>query len=92
MTCKAEEQALADMRLRQIEAAYHAQLETAKAEVDVLRSDARIFDWAAVRLTEAMVRCWDTRCALAADALEQCKKKARNREAVARLSAAESFF
>ncbi|MGZ4847107.1 MAG: hypothetical protein ACXV2B_04515 [Halobacteriota archaeon] len=86
MPCEAEERALAEVRLRRREATYHAQLETAKAELDVLKSDARIYDWGAVRLAEAMVRCWDTRCTQAENTLERCKKQARNRRVVTQLS------
>ncbi len=77
MTCEAEERALAEIRLRRLDAAYHAQLEAAKAELDVLRSSARIYDWGAVRLAEALTRCWDSRCAQAENALERCKQQAR---------------
>lgn len=86
MPCEAEEQALATMRLHRLRAAYYVQHETALAELDVLRSDARIYDWGAVRFAETLMRCWDSRCAQAEGALERCKGRTRNKKAAARLS------
>ncbi|MGZ4903784.1 MAG: hypothetical protein ACXVIG_04385 [Halobacteriota archaeon] len=86
MPCKAEEQALATVRLHRLRAAYRVQHETALAELDVLRSDARIFDWGAVRFAETLMRCWDSRCAQAEDALQRCKGRTRNKKAAARLN------
>ncbi|MGZ4904803.1 MAG: hypothetical protein ACXV6K_09210 [Halobacteriota archaeon] len=85
MPCKAEERTLAEMRRRRLEAAHHVQLETTTAESELLRSQ-RIYDWGAVRIAEAMMRCWDSRCAQAEDALTRCKERERNRKAVARFN------
>ncbi len=84
MPCEAEEQALAAVRLHRLRAAHHVQEETATAELDLLRWDARIYDWGVVRLAEALRRCWDSRCAQAENALERCRSRERNRKAAAR--------
>ncbi len=86
MSCEAEAQALAEMRRRLRDATYHVQEETANAELELLRWNERIYDWGVIRVAEALKRCWDTRCMQAEDALERCKKKARNKEAVARFN------
>ncbi len=83
MSCEAEEQALAKMRLHRLKTAYYVQHEAALAELDVLRSDARIYDWGAVRFAETLRHCWDSRCTQAQDALERCKAKERNKKAAA---------
>ena len=80
MTCEAEERVLAEILHRRHEAAYEVQRATTKAEFEVLRLNERIFNWGAVRLAEAMMRVWDSRCAQAENALERCKQRARNRE------------
>ncbi len=86
MSCEAEELALAKMRLHRLKTAYYVQHEAALAELDVLRSDARIYDWGVVRFAETLMRCWDSRCAQAQDALERCKEKERNKKAAAPLN------
>ncbi len=86
MSCEAETRALAEMRRRLLDAAYHVQEETATAELDLLRWNTRIYDWGVVRLAEALRRCWDSRCVQAENALERCKEKERNRKAAARMN------
>ncbi len=86
MTCEAEEQALAKLRLHRRKAAHHAQHEAALAELDVLRANARIYDWGAVRFAETLMRCWDSRCAQAENALERCKERERNKKAIVRFN------
>ncbi len=86
MSCETEEQALGAVRLHRLKATYYMRHETARAELDVLRSDARIYDWGAIRFAEAIMRCWDSRCAQAEGALERCKERTRNKQAAARLS------
>ncbi|MGZ4942565.1 MAG: hypothetical protein ACXV5P_09795 [Halobacteriota archaeon] len=71
----AEEQALAEIRTQKLNAQRRVQQEKARAESELRRSYAGIFDWAAVRLAEAMMRYWDRRCARAEDALAQCKEQ-----------------
>ncbi|MGZ4913873.1 MAG: hypothetical protein ACXV45_06170 [Halobacteriota archaeon] len=78
MSCEAEEQALAKVRLHRLRAAHAVQYETSLAELDVLRSNARIYDWGTVRFAETLMRCWDSRCAQAENALERCKKRTKN--------------
>ncbi len=65
MTHETKEYTLAEMQLRRREAAYLMQCETALAESNVRRSDARIHDWRAVRLAETLLQYWDERCAQA---------------------------
>lgn len=86
MPCETEERALAKLRLRRLKAAHHVQHEMALAEFDMLRSDARIFDWGAIRFAETLRRCWDSRCAQAEGALARYKERERNRKAVARFN------
>ncbi len=75
MTCKAEEQALAEIRKQTRNAKQRAQQEKAKAESALLRLNASTYDWGAVRLAEALMECWNERCAHAEEALAQCKQK-----------------
>ncbi|MGZ4902889.1 MAG: hypothetical protein ACXV3U_05560 [Halobacteriota archaeon] len=84
MTCEAEEQALAEMHRRRRKAADEVRRVTARAELEVARLNDRIYNWGAVRLAEAMMRLWDSRCTQAANALERCKQRARNREVIER--------
>ncbi len=83
MTCEAEEHALAEIRRQKLNAEHHVQQEKASAESALLRSDAHIYDWGAVRLAEALMRCWDSRCAHAEDALERCKQRHRKGDTTA---------
>ncbi len=84
MTCEAEKQVLAKVRRHRLRAAYHVQYETSLAELDVLRSNARIYDWGAVRFAETLMRCWDSRCSQAENALERCRKRTKNKKMSAR--------
>ncbi|MGZ4913189.1 MAG: hypothetical protein ACXV5B_08755 [Halobacteriota archaeon] len=84
MTCETEERKLTEMRRRRREAAYEVRRVTAKAELDVLRLNERIYNWGTVRLAEAMMCFWDSWCAQAEDALERCKL-ARNPHVIERL-------
>ncbi len=84
MPCKAEKQALAEIRRRQLRASESFQLETAAAELNILRSNERIYDWSMVRLAEAVARCWDVRCALAEEALARCTEREKQRESARR--------
>ncbi len=81
MTCDAAKQAVAEARRERATAAYNVQRETMNAELDVSRLNARIYDWGAIRLSEAIRRCWDSRCAQAEDVLARCKEKARHDKA-----------
>jgi len=45
MTCKAGEQALMEIRKAKRNAELHMQREKALAELELFRSDARIYDW-----------------------------------------------
>ncbi|MGZ4944553.1 MAG: hypothetical protein ACXV6K_09775 [Halobacteriota archaeon] len=85
MTCETEEHALAHIRKQRLNAEHHLQQVKATAESE-LRRPQRIYDWGAVRLAEALMDCWDSRCAQAEDALERCKKRHRKGDAEARLS------
>ncbi len=50
-------------------------------ELELLRSDALIHDWSAVRLAVAIVRTWDARRSRAEAALARCKeRKKRQRD------------
>ncbi len=66
-----KERVLAEMQVRQREAARLVQHESALAEATLLRSNTRIHDWRAVRFAEALLRYYDKRCAQAEDALQQ---------------------
>jgi len=85
MSCEAEKQALAEMRRRRSKAACKVQHEKTTAEMDVLRSNARVYDWGVVRFAEAVKRRWDSRCAKAQAALEHCKEREK-KKAAARMS------
>ncbi len=81
MTCDAARRVAAEARRERATAAYNVQRETKAAELNALRFNAPIYDWGAVRLSEAIRRCWDSRCAQADDALARCKEKARHDKA-----------
>ncbi len=83
MTCEPEKQLVVETKRQRLTAAYNVRLETMTAELDVSRFNAHIYDWRALRLSEAIRRCWDSRCAQAEDALQRCKENERNRNAVA---------
>ncbi len=80
MTCEAEEHALAEIRKLKRNAEQRVQRENASAESALLRSEAHIYDWRAVRLAEAMAHCWDKRCVQAEDALARCKERRKRRQ------------
>lgn len=77
MTCGAEEQALAEIREQTRNAQERVQREKARAESALLRFNKSTYDWRAVRLAEALMECWNERCAQAEEALERCKKRAK---------------
>ncbi|MGZ4902883.1 MAG: hypothetical protein ACXV3U_08670 [Halobacteriota archaeon] len=80
MTHSAEERTLADAQLRKREAEHLMQQETALAKANLLKSDARIHDWRAVRFAETLMRYWDERSAQAETALEQRKNGKRRHD------------
>ncbi len=75
MTCEAEERALAFIREQRLDAKRQLQQEKVKAESALLRSNASMYDWSAVRRATRLVKCWGRRYAQAEDALAGCREK-----------------
>ena len=75
MACEAEERALAFVREQRRNVERQLQQEKAKAESALLRLNASIYDWSAMRRATRLMQCWGGRCAQAEEALARCREK-----------------
>ncbi len=69
-----------EIRKAKRDAELYIQQEKTLAELELFRSDARIYDWGAVRVATALMLTWDKRRVQAEDALARCKKRAKQHD------------